>query len=169
MRVRLTAACLVAAVALIPIRSGIAQPFAGPSTTAINGTGDEAAIRAALSSYNAALNGGNTEAVLPLYTPDGIFMAPYTPSFVGQAAVRQAYDAVFKELKFDVRFDIVEVVSMAPTWAFVRTNSAGSTLHHSTGKTTREANQELFILQKGDDGRWRIARYSFSPTNPPAP
>ena len=168
MRVRLTAACLVAAVALIPIRSGIAQPFAGPSTTAINGTGDEAAIRAALSSYNAALNGGKTEAVLPLYTPDGIFMAPYTPSFVGQAAVRQAYDAVFKELKFDVRFDIVEVVSMAPTWAFVRTNSAGSTIHHSTGKTTREANQELFILQKGDDGRWRIARYSFSPTNPPA-
>ncbi|WP_419828482.1 YybH family protein [Methylobacterium sp.] len=169
MRFRLTAACLVAAVALIPIRSGIAQPLADPSTTAIDGTGDEAAIRAALSSYNAALNGGKTEAVLPLYTPDGIFMAPYTPSFVGQAAVRQAYDAVFKELKFDVRFDIVEVVSMAPTWAFVRTNSAGSTLHHSTGKTTREANQELFILQKGDDGRWRIARYSFSPTNPPAP
>ena len=169
MRFRLTAACLVAAVALIPIRSCIAQTLAGPSTTAINGASDEAEIRAALSSYNAALNGGKTEAVLPLYTPNGIFMAPYAPSFVGQAAVRQAYDAVFKELKFDVRFDIVEVVSMAPTWAFVRTNSAGSTLHHSTGKTTREANQELFILQKGDDGRWRIARYSFSPTNPPAP
>ena len=31
-----------------------------------------------------------------------------------------------------------------------------------------EANQELFIFRKDDDGAWRIARYSFSPTNPPA-
>jgi uncharacterized protein (TIGR02246 family) len=169
MTVRLTAACFLAAFAMIPFHASIAQSLGGPSTTVAKGTSDEAAIRAALSSYNAALNGGQTADVLPLYTPDGIFMAPYTPSFVGQAAVRQAYDAVFKELKFDVRFDIVEVVSMAPNWAFVRTNSAGSTLHHSTGKTTREANQELFILQKGDDGRWRIARYSFSPTNPSVP
>jgi hypothetical protein len=33
---------------------------------------------------------------------------------------------------------------------------------------TAEANQELFIFQKGEDGAWRIARYSFSPINPPA-
>jgi hypothetical protein len=30
-----------------------------------------------------------------------------------------------------------------------------------------KANQELFIFRKGEDGQWRIARYSFSPTNPP--
>jgi hypothetical protein len=30
-----------------------------------------------------------------------------------------------------------------------------------------EGNQELFIFRKGDDCKWRIARYSFSPTNPP--
>jgi hypothetical protein len=38
--------------------------------------------------------------------------------------------------------------------------------HASTGKTTAEANQELFIFKKGEDREWRIARYSFSPTNP---
>ncbi|MGU3557944.1 YybH family protein [Methylobacterium radiotolerans] len=144
----------------------LAQPV-GDISTARHAATEEEAIRAVLASYNAALNGGQTAAVLPLYTPDGIFMAPYSPSFVGQAAVRKAYDAVFAELKFDVRFDIAEVVQMAPTWAFVRTNSAGTTLHHSTGKTTAEANQELFIFRKGEDGSWRIARYSFSPTNPP--
>jgi hypothetical protein len=36
------------------------------------------------------------------------------------------------------------------------------------GKTLAEANQELFIFKKGDDGNWCMARYSFSPTNPPA-
>jgi hypothetical protein len=35
------------------------------------------------------------------------------------------------------------------------------------GKTLAEGNQELFIFEKDDDGKWRIARYSFSPTNPP--
>jgi uncharacterized protein (TIGR02246 family) len=129
---------------------------------------DAAAVRAVLASYNDALNGGKTAAVLPLYTEDGVFMPPYSQSAVGKDAVRKAYDAVFAELKFHVKFNIAELVVMAPNWAFVRTNSAGTTDHHSTGTTTSEANQELFILNKGDSGKWRIARYSFSPTNPPA-
>jgi uncharacterized protein (TIGR02246 family) len=128
---------------------------------------DRAAIESTMSSYNAALNGGDTAAVLPLYTEDGIFMPPYSQSAIGQEAVRKAYNDVFKELKFNVKFNIAELVQMAPTWAYVRTNSAGTTAHHSTGKTTSEANQELFIFKRGDDGTWRIARYSFFPTNPP--
>jgi uncharacterized protein (TIGR02246 family) len=128
---------------------------------------DEAAIREVMAEYNAALNGGKTSAVLPLYTGDGVFMPPYSQSAVGIDAVRKAYGAVFDELKFHVKFNIAELVVMAPTWAYVRTNSAGTTDHHSTGKTTAEANQELFIFKKGDHGKWRIARYSFSPSNPP--
>ena len=128
----------------------------------------KADIESTMAAYNAALNGGETTAVLPLYTEDGIFMAPYSQSHVGRNAVRRAYDQVFGELKFNVKFNIAEIVQMSPSWAYVRTNSAGTTAHHSTGKTTSEANQELFILKKGEDGKWRIARYSFSPTNPPS-
>jgi uncharacterized protein (TIGR02246 family) len=131
------------------------------------GSSDEAAIKNVMAAYNDALNGGETAAVLPLYTEDGVFMPPYSQSAVGKEAVRKAYDGVFAELKFNVEFKIAELVVMGPTWAYVRTNSAGTTGHHSTNKTTAEANQELFIFQKGNDGKWRIARYSFSPTNPP--
>lgn len=138
-----------------------------PSSTASAGASDETAIRQTMAAYNAALNGGKTAAVLPLYTPDGVFMAPYSDSNIGIEAVRAAYDKVFQQLAFNVRFDIKELVLMSPTYACVRTNSGGTTHHASTGKTTSEANQELFILRKGDDGLWRIARYSFSPTNPP--
>jgi len=120
-----------------------------------------------MASYNDALNRGSTDAALMLYAEDGVFMAPYSQSAVGKEAVRKAYDAVFSELKFDVEFSIAELVMMAPNWAYVRTNSAGTTGHASTGKTTAEANQELFIFRKDGDGKWRIARYSFSPTNPP--
>ncbi len=51
---------------------------------------DETDIKSVLSSYNKALNGGVTAAVLPLYTEDGIFMAPYSQSNIGQAAICQS-------------------------------------------------------------------------------
>ena len=129
---------------------------------------DEAGIRETMAAYNAALNGGETSAVLPLYTEDGVFMPPYSQSAIGKSAVTAAYDKVFEELQFDVKFTIAELVVMAPNWACVRTNSAGTTFHRSLGKKLAEANQELFVLKKDDKGKWRIARYSFSPTNPPA-
>ena len=141
-----------------------ASQGAAPATQAEN----EAGIRRTMAAYNAALNGGKTDAVLPLYTPDGIFMAPFSQSNIGIDAVKTAYDQVFQELAFNVKFDIRELVVLSPVYAYVRTNSAGTTRHASTGKTTSEANQDLFILRKGEDGMWRIARYSFSPTNAPA-
>ena len=129
-------------------------------------TADETAIRNVMSSYEAALNGSNTEAAMLLYAEDGVFMAPNNQSAVGKAALRQAYDAVFKAITLKVKFTIAEVVVMSPQWAFVRTNSAGTQTINATGAASREANQELFIFRKGDGGQWRIARYSFSTTNP---
>jgi uncharacterized protein (TIGR02246 family) len=127
---------------------------------------DEAAIRAVLSSYEAALNGSSTEAVMPVYAEDGVFMAPNNQSAVGIAAVRRAYDAVFEAITLKVKFAIAELVIMSPQWAFARTNSAGTQKINANGATSVEANQELFIFKKGNDGQWRIARYGFSTTNP---
>jgi uncharacterized protein (TIGR02246 family) len=127
----------------------------------------EEAVAAVLARYQDALNASDTDAVMPLYAEDGVFMPPYSPSAVGAAAVRQAYDAVFKAITLTVTFKVAEIVEIGPDWAFARTNSAGTVKVHATGATSAEANQELFILRKGKDGSWKIARYSFSPTNPP--
>ena len=102
-----------------------------------------------------------------LYAEDGVFMPPYSPSAVGSEALRKAYDAVFRAITLNVKFTIAEIVELAPEWAFARTNSAGTTLDHATGNKSAEANQELFIFRKDRDGSWKIARYSFSSTNPP--
>ena len=170
MFISLYAGSTLMAVALSAAMGSTAEapnPIHGATDRSATDTADNAAIRRVLQAYNAALNGGSTQDVLSLYTGDGIFMPPYSPSAIGKAAVHAAYDAVFRELRFQVTFNVAELVRMAPTWAYVRTNSAGTTAHASTGKTTMEANQELFIFRKDDDGDWKIARYSFSPTNPP--
>jgi uncharacterized protein (TIGR02246 family) len=161
------ALALTLLVTLAPLPS---QPAKGSACAMTEATvaGDEAGIRGTMAAYNAALNGGKTAAVLPLYAEDGVFMPPYSQSAIGKSAIAIAYDKVFDELQFEVKFTIAELVVMAPNWAYVRTNSAGTTFHRSLGKKLAEANQELFIFKKGNDGKWRIARYSFSPTNPPA-
>jgi uncharacterized protein (TIGR02246 family) len=128
---------------------------------------NEKAVADVLAKYQDALNASDTDAVMPLYTEDGVFMPPYSQSAIGAAAVRKAYDAVFDAITLSVKFQVAEVAEIAPDWAFARTNSAGTVTVHATGAKSAEANQELFIFRKVTDGSWKIARYSFSTTNPP--
>lgn len=126
---------------------------------------NEKAVAEVLAKYQDALNQSDTDAVMKLYARDGVFMPQNSPSSVGTSEVRKAYDAVFKTIKLTVKFNVAEVVEMAPNWVFARTNSAGTVKVHATGAGGPEANQELFLFQK-IDGAWKIARYCFSTTNP---
>jgi len=128
-------------------------------------TANERAVAEMLSAYNQALNSSDTNAVMPLYAQDGVFMPPYSPSAVGLEEVRKTYDAVFAAIQLTVKFNIAEIVETSPDWVFTRTNSAGTTLNRATGGVSKEENQELFIFHKEKDGKFKIARYSFSTTN----
>jgi uncharacterized protein (TIGR02246 family) len=127
---------------------------------------DETAVASILKDYQTALNGSDTEAVLKIYAPDGVFMAQHSPSSVGTAALRQAYDGVFAAITLTVEFEIAEVRQIASDWVLARTNSAGHTKNNATGAEGREANQELFLFQR-IGGAWKIARYCFCTINPP--
>ena len=124
-------------------------------------------IGAVLQTYEKALNGSDTNTVMTLYAPDGVFMPQHSPSSVGSEAIRAAYEGVFRAIKLEVEFEVKEIVQVAPDWAFVRTNSAGFQTVNATGARGPEANQELFIFHKDVGGNWKIARYCFSTTNPP--
>ncbi len=127
---------------------------------------DENAVAAVLARYEKALNESDSDALMKLYASDGVFMPQNFPSSVGADAVRKAYDTVFNTIKLSVKFDVAEVVKVAPEWAFARTNSAGNVTVNATGAKSAEANQELFVFHK-INGAWKIARYCFSTTNPP--
>ena len=127
---------------------------------------NEEAVAAELANYEDALNQSDTEAVMKLYAPDGVFMPQHFPSSVGADAVRKAYDGVIEAITLKEKFVIAEIHQIAPEWAIARTNSAGTVTVKATGGGGPEANQELFVFQK-IDGAWKIARYCFSTTNPP--
>lgn len=124
-------------------------------------------IETVLSTYEKALNASDTDTVLTLYADNGVFMAQHSAPNVGKDAVRTAYNAVFKAITLDVEFTITEIQQVSPEWAFALTVSEGFVTINATGDKQAEANQELFIFQKQDNGDWKIGRYIFSTTNPP--
>ncbi len=126
---------------------------------------DKAQIKAALKSYERVLNASDVDGVLKLYTKDGVFMSQHNPPAVGIQQVKAAYTAAFQAIDLNVEFDIVEIEVIADDWAYVRSNSSGTTTINATGDKVAEGNQELFVMQK-IDGDWKIARYAFSTTNP---
>jgi len=126
---------------------------------------DQENIHAVLKAYEQVLNASDVDGVLKLYTQDGVFMSPNNPSAVGIHQVEAAYTGAFQAIDLNVEFDIVEVEVIADDWAFARTNSTGTVTINATGDKFPEGNQELFVLQK-IGGNWKIARYSFSTTNP---
>ncbi len=128
---------------------------------------DRTQIETVLSTYERALNASDTDAVMTLYADHGVFMAQHRVPNVGGEAVRAAYDGAFQAIKLDIEFTVDEVLQVGPEWAFVRTRSEGSVTVNTTDDKGPEANQELFVFQKQDDGKWKIARYIFSTTNPP--
>ena len=77
-------------------------------------------ISAALHAYQDAFNNSSVEDSVILYTQDGVVMPQHSPSFVGIANVRKAHESFFEIIKFDVKFDIQEIVPISPEYAFAR-------------------------------------------------
>ncbi|MGO8101524.1 SgcJ/EcaC family oxidoreductase [Rhizobium leguminosarum] len=126
----------------------------------------QADIEKVLQTYEAALNTSDTDTVLTVFAPDGVFMAPNSPSTVGADAIRAAYSGIFQMITFDTELTVEEIVQVAPNWAFVRTSSNGHVTVNAIKQRVPDANHELFIFHQGDDDAWKVARYSFATTNP---
>lgn len=127
---------------------------------------DRGAIEAILDRYETALNASDTDAVMAVYAPDGVFMPQHAMPQVGTDAIRAAYDGVFAAIDLDIDFILDEIVVLSDDWAYARTRSEGTTLIKANGAKVPEGNQEIFLLQRQEDGSWKVARYIFSTTNP---
>jgi uncharacterized protein (TIGR02246 family) len=129
-------------------------------------TPDKEAIETTIAGYFKALNTGDLDAVLRLYSSDPVILPFLQPTVVGTDAVRQNYVDTFKHIHFQMHTTILELVRMSPEWAFVRTDSAGTFTPTRSGVSAPSTFHELFLLHKTGTGKWHIARYSFSPMGP---
>lgn len=126
------------------------------------------AVTAQLNQYQAALNASDIDKVMALYAADPVVMAQNNMPAVGRDAVRKIYQQVFAAIKLNIRFSIDEIRPLSRNWAFARTRSNGTVTPLATTQPgSAEGNQEIFLLHRESDGKWRFARYIFSSTNAP--
>ena len=127
-------------------------------------TADQTAIEKVLSTYGDALNAGDVAKIVSLYAADCAVIPQGGPTATGLAEVKATYEHFFQLVKFDIKFQLDEVV-VSGDYAFARTHSAGTTRDQDSGKTAPEGNRELYVLQKVNR-EWKLARYIFNENVP---
>ncbi|MZH98850.1 YybH family protein [Dickeya dianthicola] len=153
----------MAGVALTSLAASDTSPNMNPSSVS-SSADDRAVVQAVPLAYFSALRDRNIGALLAMYSEGGELSAPFMLPAAGASALRTTYENLFKAVRFEMTHKVGAVTIMSPTWALVRTSSTGSTITLATGEARRSAFEELFVLRKDDDGKWRIARYMTTPT-----
>lgn len=132
--------------------------------TRAQGSDDPARIVAIMDSYAAALRSNNVEALVALYSADGVFMRDNMPAVVGREALRAAYREVFATLKVDLSFTLQET-EVSGDMAWLRATSAGRIKVLASGVEATDA-FNLVVIFRRDSGAWKIRSYIYASSRP---
>jgi uncharacterized protein (TIGR02246 family) len=117
-------------------------------------TDDERAIRDVVDRWMRASETGDLATVLSLMTDDVIFMVPGREPF-GKKEFAAGADRM-KDTRMQGKSDVREL-RLLGDWAYLR-NYITLTMTPPGGTPVRRSGYTLTIMQKGADGRWRLAR-----------
>ena len=113
-----------------PSRTSRRAVLAGAAVAMVGGSAraqtpdDSAQLLALMERYAAGLRWGTADALVALYTSDGVFIRDDLPAAAGTEALRAAYRQVFASLKLDLAFAIKET-EVAGDMAWLRATSTG--------------------------------------------
>ena len=140
---------LLAGVAVVIVGSAQAQP-----------SDDPAQLLAIMERYAAGLRWGAADALVALYTPDGVFIRDDLPAASGTEALRAAYRQVFATLKVDLAFEIKET-EVAGDMAWLRATSKGRIKTLASGAEATESFNIAVIFRRTTAG-WKIRCYIYN-------
>lgn len=115
--------------------------------------------------YAAALHARNVEAMVALYTENGVYIRPDFAPVIGREALRAAYKDVFEALSVRLAFDVHEV-EISGDVAWLRSSSNGTVKVLKSGTETRDHYNQVVVFNH-ERGVWRIRTYFYAPAPPP--
>ena len=115
----------------------------------------------------AASKKNDVEALVALWTDDGVLLQPGASPVIGKEAIRKL---LFQQQQQAAR---VETISYEENWNEVRITGVyafewgqiGATLKLPNGKDVQHSVNAIRILAKQPDGSWRVARVAITPAN----
>lgn len=127
---------------------------------------DITAINDLLNQYALAINAGDMNLWISLWADDGIQMPPDNPAVIGKEKIRARMQSSFNLYNWKMTID-GEEVRVAGDWAFTRGTYTYTLTPKEEGETIKGTGKYLTILEKQDDGSWKLARDCFNNNAPP--
>ena len=149
---------LLLAAALISVAIACENIQASPATDTV---AEQKAIQQLLDAYGDALNASDAAKATPLFSQDGVFAAPGSPTATGQAQIRAAFDGLFSAVTLKLQFTPAQITVINDNYAFATSTSSGTLTVKANGQSAPNSYRELWVFAKAN-GQWKIARYLFN-------
>ena len=137
---------------------------AAPQSHAVDA--DLEAIEAQWRRVIATFVDGDVDAFMALTAEGVVLMPPGEPSVTAREAVRSLIEGFFGAYAIEMDTLILDEVVVAGDWAFVRDTYVSKLTPRSGGETTRSGGKNLWILQRQQDGSWKVARNMWNSNDP---
>jgi uncharacterized protein (TIGR02246 family) len=135
-------------------------PSAPPPAAAADTTADVAAIGQVRSEYEAAVNAGDAARITTLYTADGITMPSHRPLVSGRDAILAYEQELMSTFSPTLSLTAAETRVLGD-WAYDRGSYRLTLTPKAAGGTpVTDEGKYLVLLQKQNDGSWKLARGS---------
>lgn len=135
--------------------------------SAQEGTGPEAQVRQIADEWMSAANSGDLEAFMQLMAEDAVVMFPGMDPVVGSDAIREIYRDYYSTWDLEYEYDLHEAVT-AGKMLIGRATVSGTRTARSGGETTDQRFNNLWVLQKDEDGNWKFWRAIFNAGSSPS-
>ena len=117
----------------------------------------------AVQNYLAAMNEGyNVPVLMDQFTEDAVVLNSNGRAIKGKADLTQAYNSVAGEVDFQISHSVEEVIPLGDNFAFIRMHGSGTLTMIKGGAVVPQELNEVFLVRKGSDGEFLIARYMFN-------
>ncbi len=137
-------------------------------TTKVNTEADIEAVKNLTEEYDAAINSGDLDSWVSLYTDDAVRMPPNSPALVGKDAIRSVMQSSFEKYTFDIK-ETTEEVIVAGDWAFARGTYTYTITPKAGGEPIGDDSGKWMAFNKRQpDGSWKIYRNIFNSDLPPS-
>ncbi len=137
-------------------------------TTKVNTEADIEAVKNLTEEYDAAINSGDLDSWVSLYTDDAVRMPPNSPALVGKDAIRSVMQSSFEKYTFDIK-ETAEEVIVAGDWAFARGTYTYTITPKAGGEPIGDDSGKWMAFHKRQpDGSWKIYRNIFNSDLPPS-
>ena len=164
MRVYLHLPFVLFAIVLASCASAVQEPASG-------GQADTEAVVEAIqdreAEYAFAIDLGDVEAILAIYSDGGAHMVPNQPAVIGKSAIRTLWEERFAQDDYQLTAT-VEGVKVSGDLAAARTTINGRTTPKDGGEPNTFKLNALTVYERQSDGSWQRVWSTYNSNTPPA-